>query len=170
MTNVSSPTAGTNGDASWAQDVAAALNLGGKILAADVTTSSGSFSDLTGLSFPCTNGKVYNIEVELWYEHSSTSGGPVIGFDHPGGTGHMFIVYAGETSAVSSDTEAQNGTDGSGGGAGVATVNGAGNTYSIRGWAKYVCTSTGTWTLRFKRNTTGTLTIQKGSAIRVVES
>ena len=168
MTNVSRPTAGTNGDASWAQAVADALNLGGKILTSDVTTSSGSFANLTGLSFSATSGKVYNIEVNLSYECSSTSGGPVVGFDHAGGDCHLYLIYHGETSAVSTDSEEQNSTD-DGGAAGVATVNTAGAAYFIRGWGVFQCTSTGTWTLRMKRNTAGTVTFRKGSAIRVVE-
>jgi hypothetical protein len=161
------PTAGDEILASWGTTVATQLNLT-TVLSANVTTASSSWGDLTGLSFTCVSGQAYNFEVILTYEHSDTSGGPVIGFNHPGGTCHMLINYAGETSATSSDTEAQNGTDGTGGGSGVATVNGAGSTYFIRAWGRYVCTTSGTFTLRHKRNTAGTLTIHEGSALRVV--
>lgn len=137
------------------------------VLSSDFTTTSSSFVNLTGLSFSCESGKNYSIEIVLTYENSSTSGGPVIGFNHPGGTSHMLIQYAGDTDAVTFSTEAQNGTDGSGGSAGVATANTAGANYFIRAWARYQCTSSGTFILRAKRNTAGTLTIHKGSAIRI---
>lgn len=168
MASVTRPSGGDGIATAWGQTVSDVVNLGCIILSSDVTTSSGSFGDLTGLSFTCTSGKNYNFEVVLTYEHSDTSGGPVIGFNHPGGTCHMLINYSGETSATSTDTEAQNGTDGTGGSAGVATVNGAGSTYFIRAWGRYACTSNGTFTLRHKRNTAGTLTIHKGSSLKVV--
>lgn len=166
MTSVTRPTAGSSGEASWAQSVADALNLGGKILTADVTTNSGSWSDLTGLSFTATSGKVYSIAIDLLYNHDDTSGGPVIGFDHAGGSCWMFLDYAGETSATSEDRDTSTAADT---GSGVASVNSGSGIYWIHGRALFQCTSTGTWTLRMKRNTAGTLTVKKGSAIRVVE-
>lgn len=168
MTTITVPGAGSDADASWAESVADALNLAGKILSSDVTTSSSSWADLTGLTFPCDSGKVYSFELVLTYESSSTSGGPVVGFNHPGGTCHMLIDYQGETSATATTTEAQNGTDGTGGGSGVATANTAGASYFIRAKGRYQCTSSGTFAIRMKRNTAGTVTFHKGCHLRVV--
>jgi hypothetical protein len=103
LASITVPTSGDPITATYGAAVARSVNLGTITLSADVTTSSGSFGNLTGLSFTC-----------------------------------------------------------------VATVNGAGNTYFIRAWGRYVCTADGTFTLRHMRNTTGTLTIHKGSALRAV--
>lgn len=168
MTTIPVPGAGTDADASWAESVADALNLAGKILSSDVTTSSSSWADLTGLTFPCDSGKVYAFDLTLTYESSSTSGGPVVGFDHPGGTCHMLIDYFGDVTATAAQTEAQNGTDGTGGGSGVASANTAGANYFILARGRYQCTANGTFAIRMKRNTAGTTTFHKGSALRVV--
>lgn len=162
---VTVPSAGDSITASWGSDVATRINNMSLTLSANVTTSSGTFSDLTGLTFACTSGKNYTIEVILTYDSSSTSGGPVVGFNHPGGTCHMLIIYSGETSATSQDVEAISATDT---GTGVATANTAGANYFIRAWVRYQCTSNGTFALRIKRNTAGTQTFHKGSGMRVV--
>ena len=168
MTSITVPGAGSDADASWAEAVADALNLAGIITSADVTTSSASWADLTGLTFPCDSGKNYAFDLTLTYESSSTSGGPVVGFNHPGGTANMLIEYYGDTSATVSQTEAQNGTDGTGGGAGVASANTGGATYFIRARGRYQCTSSGTFAIRMKRNTAGTVTFHKGCRLSVV--
>lgn len=168
MTTITVPGAGTDADASWAESVADALNLAGKILSSDVTTSSSSWADLTGLTFPCDSGKVYSFELVLTYESSSTSGGPVVGFNHPGGTCHMLIDYFGDVTATAAQTEAQNGTDGTGGGSGVGSANTAGANYFIKAVGRYQCTANGTFAIRMKRNTAGTMTFHKGGCLRVV--
>lgn len=168
MTTITVPSAGAEIQASWGESVADALNLGGKILSSDVTTSSASWADLTGLTFSCESGKVYSFELVLTYESSSTSGGPVVGFNHPGGTCRMLVDYQGETSATTTTTEAQTGTDGTGGSGGVATANTGGAVYFIRAVGRYQCTSSGTFAIRMKRNTAGTVTFHKGCLLRVV--
>ena len=168
MTSITVPGAGSDADASWAEAVADALNLAGIITSADVNTSSATWADLTGLTFPCDSGKNYAFDLTLTYESSSTSGGPVVGFNHPGGTANMLIEYYGDTSATVSQTEAQNGTDGTGGGAGVASANTGGATYFIRARGRYQCTSSGTFAIRMKRNTAGTVTFHKGCRLSVV--
>lgn len=165
---VTVPAAGDDIEASWGIDVATRINNLSLVLSADVTTSSASWADLTGLTFACTSGKNYSYTLILTYESSSTSGGPVVGFNHPGGTCHMLIDYYGDTSATVSQTEAQNGTNGTGGSSGVATANTGGANYFIRAVGRYQCTSTGTFAIRMKRNTTGTVTFHKGCLLRVV--
>lgn len=165
---VTVPAAGDDIEASWGIDVATRINNLSLVLSADVPTSSASWADLTGLTFACTSGKNYSFELALTYESSSTSGGPVVGFNHPGGTCHMLVDYYGDTSATVSQTEAQNGTDGTGGSSGVATANTGGANYFIRATGRYQCTSTGTFAIRMKRNTTGTVTFHKGCLLRVV--
>lgn len=168
MTSITVPGAGSDADASWAEAVADALNLAGIITSADVNTSSASWADLTGLTFPCDSGKNYAFELILTYESSSTSGGPVVGFNHPGGDCRMLVDYQGETSATTTTTEAQTGTDGTGGSGGVATANTGGAVYFIRAVGRYQCTSSGTFAIRMKRNTAGTVTFHKGCHLRVV--
>ena len=168
MTTITVPGAGSDADASWAESVADALNLAGKILSSDVTTNSATWADLTGLTFPCDSGKNYSFELILTYESSSTSGGPQVGFNHPGGDCRMLVDYQGETSATTTTTEAQTGTDGSGGAGGVATANTGGAVYFIRAVGRYQCTSSGTFAIRMKRNTAGTVTFHKGGHLRVV--
>ena len=167
MTSITVPSAGNDILASWGESVADALNLLGIILSSNVTTSSASFADLTGLSFTADSGKNYNIEFFLTYECSSTSGGPVVGYDGPSGDCLFYVVYAGETAADSSTVTQVSAEDS---GAGVATVDTADAKRVIRGWAIFQATATGTFTLRMKRNTAGTVTFHKGGAMRVVSS
>ena len=134
------------------------------ILSSDFTTSSSTFTNLTGLSFSCTSGVNYNIQVFLTYKHSSTSGGPVIAANHPGGGLLQFMVYSGDTSAVDSVVTQVDATDS---GAGIPTVDTANAVRVIRGWVRYQCTATGTFSLRAKVNTAGTLTVEKGSAMTI---
>lgn len=163
--SVTRPNGGDGIATAWGQGVSDFVNLGGIILSSDVTGFTGSFSDLTGLSFTCTSGKNYNIQIALLYNHDNTGGGPLVGFNHPGGSCWLFLDYNGKTSATSSDLDTATATDS---GTGITAVNSGAGVYWITGRALYQCTANGTFTLRAKRNTTGTLTIKKGSAIRVI--
>ena len=164
---VTTPSAGDSITASWGADVAGRLNNLAIILTADVTTSSSSWADLTGLSFTATSGKYYNIEFFLTWECSSTSGGPAVGYDGPSGTCLLFSVYTGETSATASEV---NQVDAEDTGNGIATTDTANAKRTLRGYAIFAATATGTFTLRMKRNTAGTVTFHKGGAMRVVSS
>lgn len=138
-------------------------------LAADIgPSSSETLADATGLDFPVANGTNYSATGIIMYSHSSTSGGPRITFDHPGGTCNMLVIYNGNTSAVSEDKEAQNTTDE--GGTGIGAVNTADARYFIRVWVRYDCTASGTFTLRYARaaaSSAGSLTIYAGSSLFV---
>lgn len=165
--SVTRPSGGDGIATAWGQGVSDFVNLGGIVLSSDVTTSSSSWADLTGLSFTATNGQHYNIEFFLTWECSSTSGGPAVGYDGPTGTCLLFTVYTGETA---SDSSTINQTDTEDTGSGIATADSAGAKRTVRGYATFSATATGTFTLRMKRNTAGTVTFHKGGAMRVVSS
>lgn len=135
------------------------------VLSSDVTKSSASFSDLTGLSFTCTSGKNYLVQGFLTYEHSTTTGGPIISFSYPSGSARGGFIYAGESSTTSADRDWVTTIDG---GSGVATAAASGTPYGIELNIRYQCTGSGTFTLRIARNTAGTTTIHKGSGITIV--
>lgn len=132
------------------------------ILSSAITTSSGSFGNATGLSFAVTDGKNYSILALLWYSHSTDTGGPAFGFDHPGGNCNMFATYGGESSNTSQDHEWENSTDT---GAGVATAEVADRRYFVRIQFNYNCDTSGTWSLRWKRNTAGTAMLHAGATL-----
>lgn len=132
------------------------------MLASAITTASGSFGTATGLTFPVTSGTKYSVLALLWYSHSTNTGGPAFGFDHPGGTCHLFATYGGETSDTSQDHEWVNAVDT---GTGVATAQVADRRYLVRAQVNYECTSSGTWSLRWKRNTAGTSTLHAGATL-----
>ena len=158
---VTSPSAGDNITAAWGQSVALATGL---LTTSDVTTSSAAFADFTGLSFTCTAGTNYIIEVIGTYQHSTNTGGPILSFTQPGGSHRIVMQLAGETAPDAFNTEAISANDG---GAGVATAAAAATRYVIRGFGSYQCTSSGTAKLRIARNTAGTATFEKGFMLRV---
>lgn len=135
------------------------------VLSSDVTKSSATFSDLTGLSFTVASGKNYMVSGFLTYEHSTTTGGPIISFNQPGGSARLLATYAGETSSTSADRDWVSTIDG---GTGVATAVSSGTPFGIELSIRYQCTASGTFALRIARNTAGTTTIHKGSGITIV--
>lgn len=165
--SVTRPTGGDGIATAWGQGVSDHVNLGDIILSSDVTTSSASWADLTGLSFTATNGKVYNIEFFLTWECSSTSGGPAVGYSGPTGTALLFTVYTGETA---SDSSTINQVDTADTGNGIATADASAAKRTVRGYGTFAATATGTFAIRMKRNTAGTVTFHKGGAMRVVSS
>lgn len=133
-------------------------------LSADVTRNSAAFANLTGLSFSCEAGKNYGIVGSIMWTHSSTSGGPIFSWTDPGGVTSVLFDYTGETSSTSSTRDWVASDDG---GTGVATVDSADTRRFCRLFGTYECDTSGTWTIRYARNTTGTLTVRKGSSLFV---
>lgn len=162
---LTAPAAGDDTNASFAIALVGAINNLGIVNSSDVTIASGTFADLTGLSFPCTAGKNYTVEVIGTYQHSNTSGGPILSCTQPGGSHRLFVQLAGETAPDSFNSEVVSTNDG---GAGVATAAVANTRYLIRAFGSYQCSSTGTFKLRIARNGTGTSTFEKGFMLRVV--
>lgn len=130
----------------------------------DQTRNSAVFADIDDLTFSVTSGKNYSFHAIITWTHSSTSGGPIISFNHPGGTCRMMGDYSGETSNTSSLREWVTTTDG---GSGVATVDTVDTARMFVADARYTCTSSGTFAMRVARNTTGTTTIQAGASLFV---
>lgn len=132
------------------------------MLPSNLTRSSGSWGTITGLTFPVVSGLDYNILVQFWASGDDTGGGFAFGWDHPGGNGLGFWTYSGESSSTSQDHERITAVDT---GSGVATVDSADVRYFHRGQLVYNCTSSGTYSMRWKRNTAGTATLYAGSCI-----
>lgn len=131
-------------------------------MSSDVTRSVGTFADLDVLQFAVVNGKNYTVQGVVTWSHSSVSGGPVFAYNHPGGNARMRIEYSGETSPTSVDREWITSTDS---GSGVATVDVVDVARMTLFWIRYTCTADGTFAIRYKRNTAGTLTVQAGSSL-----
>lgn len=133
-------------------------------LSVDRTKSSGTFSTITDLTFPVASGKNYTVIFVSTWEHTSTSGGPIFGFDHPGGACRGLFQYTGETSGEAVIYDQVSAVDS---GDGIATTQVADTGYFCTGSIRYQCTSSGTWSMRIARNTTGTTTIHAGSSLFV---
>jgi hypothetical protein len=130
----------------------------------DVTRASATFADLDVLSFPVATGKNYTFMFIATWSHSNTGGGPIFSFDHPGGNARALFEYTGETSNISDLRDWVTSIDG---GAGVATVDTIDVARICVGHGRYTCTSSGTFKMRYARNTTGTLTVQAGASLFV---
>lgn len=168
MTQVTVPVAGDPATISWAQDVANHANhVIPLYMSADVNKTSSSFSDITGLTFAVTNGKCYSIRLQLSYTVGGTSTGLSIGFSSPGGTCRLFTRIYGNGSATGVTSEVLSSSD---------TATGTSSTDStalrlIEVFGTFVCTSDGTFALRYNRNgTSTTVTVYAGSGGIVVES
>jgi hypothetical protein len=168
MTRPTTISAGDPVAATWGAAVALELATLRPCLHANITTASGSFGDMTGLSFPVVNGTSYRIRGFFQWSNSSTSGGPVFSSTNPGGTVQLITQYTGETSGSVIDTIQNQVTTDTG--SGVATANAADTVYVCWIDGVYQCTADGTFQMRFKRNTAGTLTVYKGSALEVIPS
>lgn len=131
---------------------------------ADVTRASSTFATLDVLTFPCVSGKNYTWMFVATWTHSNVGGGPVFGFNHPGGNARALFEYTGETSNISDTRDWVTATDS---GNGVATVDTIDVARIVVAHGRYTCTSSGTFQMRYARNTTGTLTVQAGASLFV---
>lgn len=168
MTQVTVPVAGDPATISWAQDVANHANhVIPLYMSADVSKTGSSFSDVTGLTFACTSGKTYNIQLCGSYTVGGTNTGIGLGFNSPGGTTRIRSQIFGNGSPTGSTTEWLSSTD-------TATGTSTTDSTAVRHWVMtgtYVCTSSGTFAIRYNRNgTSTTVTIFAGSGGTVVES
>jgi len=130
----------------------------------DVTKSSGTFTTLDVLTFPVVSGKNYTFMFVATWSHSSVSGGPAFGFNHPGGNARALFEYTGETSNVSDTRDWVTNTDTA---TGVATVDTIDVARICVAHGRYTCSSSGTFQMRYARNTAGTLTVQAGASLFV---
>lgn len=133
-------------------------------MSADVTRAAATFANLSNLSFPVASGTNYSwIFIATW-ENSSTSGGPIFSFTHAGGNGIGLFEYTGETSDTSDLRDWVQSQDG---GSGVATVDTANVRRICVAHGRYNATGSGTFQMRYARNTAGTLTVHAGSSLLV---
>jgi len=134
-------------------------------MSSDQTRDNSAFGNVTELTFPVASGKNYGIIGAGTWKHSSTAGGLILGFDHPGGNCRGLFEYTGETSTTSNTRDWVTAIDT---GSGVATAQASDSVYAW--WIpvlRYQCTSSGTFALRFARNTGGIVTLQAGSSLFV---
>ncbi len=163
--SLSIPAAGDDIDATWGAGIAL-LNQG-IVLDADKTTSSGSFASISGLAFPVVDTRSYTVVGTFLWSNSTNTGGPVFSWTDPGGTTRMLTTYRGE-SALESINDEQTTADDTG--SGVATANAADILYFATFVINHRATASGTFQMRWKRNTAGTTTLYAGSAIQVMSS
>jgi hypothetical protein len=134
----------------------------------DDTVNSGTFKNINGgtLSFPVAAGKNYTFIFIGTWEHSSTGGGPIFGFDHPdSGTACVALFeYTGETSSIS---DTRDWVNAKASGTGVATADSAAAKRICIGHGRYICSTSGTFYMQFARNTGGTSTIHAGASLFV---
>ena len=138
--------------ASWASDIANRLNQMIPLVAtAGQTTSSTSWSDIAGLTFPVEAGKSYIIRAWGLYTVTATGNGFVVGYKRPGGSSGTVSSYLrayGNGGATTALIERVSSADD--GGTGIATIDGT----ASRQWdidVLHVADVTGTFALRWKR-------------------
>jgi hypothetical protein len=135
------------------------------LLAADVSKAASSWSDITGLTAPVTAGRRYLVRAFLLWTQTSTSGGVRVSANFPTGAWRAFVRFSGETAADALINEFHSVAD-DGSGVATADATGAGRVVMIEG--RYNCTSSGTFALRYYRNTTGTAAILEGSGLTLI--
>lgn len=123
------------------------------------TLSSTTLADVTGMTFPVTNGLEYEFEFIVKYSASSTSAGSTWSSDFTAGTVQL-SVHSPETSTTE-DVHYQNAKNSSAMSASSAFT--SGNIAIIKGI--YECTSTGTFKLRGAAESTFTITVQAVSVV-----
>ncbi len=168
MTQVTVPAAGDAITITWGQDVSNHANhLIPIIVSSDVSKSSSSMSTVTGLTFPCVNGKVYTVNLVLTYTVGGTSTGIAFGYDHPGGTARIFSTIFGNASATGSTSEWLTAVDTATG----TTSTDSTQTRQALYRGTYSCTADGTFSVRYARGgTSTTVTVSAGSGGIVIES
>jgi hypothetical protein len=132
---------------------------------ADQNIASTTYANVTDLSFPVTNGTNYTVLGVLKWSHSTAGAGdgPGIAYDHPGGGTTFLLEYTGAGSATGVFRDSQSSVDS----AVVSQNDSAGANRLCRIMGTYACTGSGTFQIRFKRFSAGTLTIYKGSSLFV---
>ncbi len=140
------------------------------VMSADsASRNSATFADIVGatgaaLSFPVASGKNYTFMFIATWTHSTTTGGPIFSFDHPGGTARALFEYTGE---VTNESDTRNWVTSIDGGSGVATTDTVDIARICVAHGRYDCTTSGTFAMRYARNTAGSITVQAGSSLFV---
>lgn len=179
MTVIADTPAGTPPEASWGQDVTDVLNAQQRVqdimLSADVTSNSGTESDIAEFVWPVVNGRQYVFRVDGTYEAANTAQGLGIGLRHPGGFAvAMWRVFGVTSSTVEDITRNAIGSAASDGMTSGATVSSAASKLAFSGTIVYDCTADGNIQFRKRRNGANTtspgVTIHKGASMLVHQS
>ncbi len=133
--------------------------------ATDQTKAATSYSDISDLTFPVASGKHYTIiGVFKWSNSTAGAGdGPGFGYNHPGGGTTFLFEYTGNASSTGIFRDSQSSVDS----AAVSQNDSAGANRMCIIHGTYTCTSSGTFAMRLKRFSAGTLTLFAGSSIFV---
>jgi len=147
------PAAGAPVLTSWGADVANQLNKCIPIVStADTVFNSATFGDITGLSFPVVAGYTYTWQLILMYSVGGITTGLSISHTAPAGTCRMLSSIYGNVSATGADTEWLGAADTATGTSTTDSTNGR----MIRLAGHFICTTSGTFQFRRKRNGTST--------------
>lgn len=131
----------------------------------DQTKAATSYSTITDLTFPVVSGKHYGVTGVYRWQHSTAGAGdgPGFGYDHPGGSTTFLFEYTGNGSATGIFRDAQTSVDS----AAVSQNDSAGANRMCMIQGTYTCTVSGTFSMRMKRFSAGTLTLVAGSFLFV---
>ena len=131
----------------------------------DQTKAATSYSDISDLTFPVTSGKNYTVIGVFRWQHSTAGAGdgPGFGYNHPGGSTSFLFEYTGNGSSTGIFRDFQASTDS----ASVSQNDSAGANRMCIIHGTYSCTVSGTFAMRMKRFSAGTLTLVKGSSLFV---
>lgn len=133
------------------------------VLGSDVSNSTTTLADATGLSFSLDANSLYIVEGYIVWDTSATANGIKIACTVPSGATINAGHFITDAATGTPDSNSWNAND-------VATATSAspfttGNLGKVNAICKTSSTS-GTWQLRFACETTGTITIKAGSVLR----
>lgn len=131
----------------------------------DQTKAATTYSDITDLTFPVVSGKNYTVLGVLKWSHSTAGAGdgPGFSYNHPGGSTGFLFQYTGNASSTGIFRDWQNGTDS----ASVSQNDSAGASRICIIHGTYQASGSGTFAMRLKRFSAGTLTVYAGSSLFV---
>lgn len=153
---------GTDGSMQYLYERVTGFN---PVQSVDQTKAATSYSDISDLTFPVASGKHYYVTGTFRWQHSTAGAGdgPGFSYNHPGGSTTFLFEYTGNGSAVGITRDAQTAVDS----AVVSQNDSAGANRMCNFHGTYTCTISGTFAMRMKRFSAGTLTLVAGSAVRV---
>lgn len=144
--------------------------LSASVSGSDVTTTSASATDVTGLSIAVVANKKYRVTASLWIGCNNT-GGVQFAINGPAGSAVLSGAWQGSAGAASTNQTVKLGTIGtlSAAGATFIRVNSAGGMVNLIGYITTSATS-GSITIQFASNVGGqTSTVFIGSTMDIIE-
>lgn len=155
---------GTNYDYSW-QDDATGGSSGYRTLVelgSDVSNSTATYADITGLSFPVSSGQTYRFYALILYSTNATGTGAAFSVNGPAASMIAFHANFNGTTAITQTVRYYDAYDG--GTFATATASATANIAEIRGIVKP--SSSGTVAMRFSSDAAAaTVTVRAGSTV-----